>query len=108
MSFWDKLFLNGIKSFLYGSIKIEFPNGEVEKIKSAHKGPTAHLKINDNLVTKEIIQGGSVRFAELYMSKRLFSKDLTNLLHYFALNNDQAEATLKISLIKYFFINFYT
>jgi len=106
MNFWDKLFINGIKSFLYGSIKIEFPNGEIEKIRSPHKGPAADLKIKDNQVIKEIIQGGSVRFAELYMYERLFSKDLTNLLHYFALNNDQAEATLKITLLKYFFYKF--
>ena len=106
MNFWDKLFINGIKSFPYGSIKIKFPNGEVEKIKSPRKGPAADLKIKDNQVIKEIIQGGSVRFAELYMSERLFSKDLTNLLHYFALNNDQAEATLKITLLKYFFYKF--
>jgi len=106
MNFWDKLFINGIKSFPHGSIKIEFPNGEVEEIKSPHKEPAADLKIKDNQVIKEIIQGGSVRFAELYMSERLFSKDLTNLLHYFALNNDQAEATLKITLLKYFFYKF--
>ena len=104
MSFWDKLFINGIKSFPYGSIKIEFPNGEIKKIKSPHKGPAADLKIKDNQVIKEIIQGGSVRFAELYMSERLFSKDLTNLLHYFALNNDQAEATIKNHIIKIFFL----
>ena len=106
MNFWDKLFINGIKKFPYGSIEIALPSGVIKKIKSPHKGPSAHLKINDNLVTKEIIQGGSVKFAELYMSERLFSKNLTDLLHYFALNNDQAEATIRITLLKYLFYKF--
>ncbi len=101
MKFWNKLFLNGVKKFPYGSISIEWPNGITNKIDAYKYGPHAHLKIADNNVIKEIIHGGSVKFAELYMDKRISSKNLTSLMHYCALNNDQAEETFKISFLKY-------
>ena len=101
MKFWNKLFLNGVKKFPYGSISIEWPNGIMNKIDGDKHGPHAHLKIADNNVIKEIIHGGSVKFAELYMDKRISSKNLTSLMHYCALNNDQAEETFKISFLKY-------
>ena len=106
MNFWVKLFLSGIKTFPYGSIEIEWPNGKIEKIFAIKSGPKANLKIADNNVIKEIISGGSVKFAELYMSKRLSSSNLTALMHYFALNNDEAEDTFKVSLLKYFYNKF--
>ena len=102
MNFWYKLFIDGIKKFPFGSIEIELPNGVIEKIKGHSKGPHAFLKINDNFVFKEIIQGGAIKFAELFMSQRLSSKKLTDLMHYFAMNNDQAESTFKISILKIF------
>ena len=101
MKFWNKLFLNEVKKFPYGSISIEWPNGSTNKIDGDKHGPHAHLKIADNNVIKEIIHGGSVKFAELYMDKRISSKNLTSLMHYCALNNDQAEETFKISFLKY-------
>ena len=106
MNFWNNLFLSGIRNFPYGSIEIEWPNGKVEKISASKTGPTANLKITDDKVVKEIINGGSVKFAELYMAKRLTSSNLTTLMHYFALNNDEAEDTFKISILKYFFNKF--
>ena len=106
MNFWNNLFLSGIRNFPYGSIEIEWPNGKVEKISASKTGPTANLKITDDKVVKEIISGGSVKFAELYMAKRLTSSNLTTLMHYFALNNDEAEDTFKISILKYFFNKF--
>ena len=106
MNFWNNLFLSGIRNFPYGSIEIEWPNGKVEKISASKTGPTANLKITDVKVVKEIINGGSVKFAELYMAKRLTSSNLTTLMHYFALNNDEAEDTFKISILKYFFNKF--
>ena len=102
MKFWYKLFIDGIKKFPFGSIEIELQNGVIEKIKGHSKGHHAFLKIHDNFVFKEIIQGGAVKFAELFMSQRLSSKKLTELMHYFAMNNDQAESTFKISILKYF------
>ncbi len=106
MNFWDKLFLSGIKNFPFGSIELEWPNGEVEKISAGKAGPKANLKINDKKVIREIISGGSVKFAELYMAKRLSSSNLTTLMHYFALNNDEAEDTFKVSMLKYFYNKF--
>ena len=106
MKFWNKLFLNGVKKFPYGSISIEWPNGVTNKIDADNHGPHAHLKIADNNVIKEIIHGGSVKFAELYMDKRISSNNLTSLMHYCALNNDQAEETFKISFLKYLYNKF--
>ena len=106
MNFWNNLFLSGIKNFPYGSIEIEWPSGKVEKITASKTGPIANLKIADEKVVKEIINGGSVKFAELYMAKRLTSSNLTTLMHYFALNNDEAEDTFKISILKYFLNKF--
>jgi cyclopropane-fatty-acyl-phospholipid synthase len=106
MNFWNNLFLSGIRNFPYGSIEIEWPNGKVEKISASKTGPTANLKITDDKVVKEIINGGSVKFAELYMAKRLTSSNLTTLMHYFALNNNEAEDTFKVSILKYFFNKF--
>ena len=106
MNFWNNLFLNGIRKFPYGSIEIEWPNGKIEKIFASKNGPKANLKIADENVVKEIISGGSVKFAELYMAKRLTSSNLTALMHYFALNNDEAEDTFKVSILKYFFNKF--
>ena len=106
MNFWNNLFLNGIRKFPYGSIEIEWPNGKIEKIFATKNGPKANLKIADENVVKEIISGGSVKFAELYMAKRLTSSNLTALMHYFALNNDEAEDTFKVSILKYFFNKF--
>ena len=103
MNFWNNLFLSGVRNFSYGSINIEWPNGKIEKIYASKTGPNANLKIADEKVIKEIINGGSVKFAELYMAKRLTSSNLTTLMHYFALNNDEAEDTFKISILKYFF-----
>ena len=95
-------FLNGMKNFPYGSLEIEWPNGKVEKISANKSGPKANLKITDKNVVKEIINGGSVKFAELYMAKRLTSSNLTTLMYYFALNNNEAEDTFKLSIFKYF------
>ena len=106
MNFWNKLFLNGVQKFPYGSITIEWPNGTIKKIHANNNGPNAHLRITDNNVIKEIIQGGSVKFAELYMDKRISSKNLTSLMYYCALNNDQAEETFKISFLKYIYNKF--
>ena len=106
MNFWNDLFLTAINNFPYGSIEIEWPNGKVEKISASKIGPIANLKITDNKVVREIINGGSVKFAELYMAKRLTSSNLTALMHYFALNNDEAEDTFKVSILKYFFNKF--
>ncbi|MBL6851394.1 MAG: hypothetical protein ISQ89_05525, partial [Alphaproteobacteria bacterium] len=49
MNFWYKLFMSGIKSFPFGSIELELPNGLIEKIKGPYEGPNAYLKIKDNL-----------------------------------------------------------
>ena len=65
MIFWDKIFLKGIKKFPYGSLEIEWPDGISQKIDAVHKGPNAKLKIVDSNVVREIIQGGSIKFAEL-------------------------------------------
>ena len=103
MNLSNKIFLNGVKKFLYGSIDIEWPNGQIQKIKAINEGPHAKLKIVDANVVKEIIQGGSIKFAELYISKRIITDDLTNLMHYCALNNDQAEETFKITIFRFFY-----
>jgi cyclopropane-fatty-acyl-phospholipid synthase len=103
MNFWDKIFLKGIKKFPYGSLNIEWPDGKSLKIDALHKGPNAELKIIDSNVVREIIQGGSVKFAELYISKRIITNNLTNLMHYCALNNEQAEETFKITIFRYFY-----
>ena len=100
MNFWERLFLNGLKKFPYGSIQIEWPNGETQIIKANQNGPKASLKIYNKNVIKEIIRGGSVKFAELYIGKKISSNNLTNLIHYFAVNNDQAENTFELSLLK--------
>ena len=100
------LILNGIKKFPYGSIILEWPNGNINNIEASQDGPNAKLIIHDNQVAKEIIKGGSVKFAELYISKKVSTDNLTNLIHYFAVNNDQAENTLKISFIKNLFNKF--
>ena len=107
MNFWNNLFLSGIRNFRYGSIELEWPNGEVEKIYASKSGPKANLKIVDDKVVREIISGGSVKFAELYMNKRISSSNLTTLMHYFALNNDEAEDTFKVSMIKYLWNKFH-
>ncbi len=106
MKFWNNLFLSGMKNFPYGSIEIEWPNGKVEKISANKSGPKANLKIVDENVVKEILSGGSIKFAELYMAKRLTSSNLTTLMYYFALNNNEAEDTFKISIFKYFYNKF--
>ena len=106
MNFWEMLILNGIKKFPYGSIILEWPNGNINNIEASQDGPNAKLIIHDNQVAKEIIKGGSVKFAELYISKKVSTDNLTNLIHYFAVNNDQAENTLKISFIKNLFNKF--
>ena len=106
MNFWEILIMNGIKKFPYGSIILEWPNGNINKIEASQDGPNAKLIIHDNQVAKEIIKGGSVKFAELYISKKVSTDNLTNLIHYFAGNNDQAENTLKISFIKNLFNKF--
>ncbi|WP_443642622.1 cyclopropane-fatty-acyl-phospholipid synthase family protein [Candidatus Levibacter sp. Uisw_134_01] len=103
MNFWDKIFLKGIKKFPYGSLQIEWPDGKYQKIDAIHKGPNAKLKIVDTNVVREIIQGGSIKFAELYISKRIITNNLTNLMHYCALNNDQAEETFKITIFRYLY-----
>ena len=103
MNFWDTIFLKGIKKFPYGSLQIEWPDGKSQKIDAIHKGPNAKLKIVDSNVVREIIQGGSIKFAELYISKRIITNNLTNLMHYCALNNDQAEETFKITIFRYLY-----
>jgi len=103
MTFWNKIFVKGIKKFPYGSLQIEWPDGKSQKIDAIHKGPNAKLKIVDSNVVREIIQGGSIKFAELYISKRIITNNLTNLMHYCALNNDQAEETFKITIFRYLY-----
>ncbi len=100
MNFWEILLLKGLKKFSYGSIQIEFSDGYIENIKAKNPGPKAMLKILNPNTAKEIIQGGSVAFAESYINKDISTNNLTNLIHYCALNNDQAESTFNISILK--------
>ena len=100
MTFWEILLLKGLKKFSYGSIQIEFSDGYIENIKAKNPGPKAMLKILKPNTAKEIIQGGSVAFAESYINKDISTNNLTNLIHYCALNNDQAESTFNISILK--------
>ena len=100
MNFWEILLLKGIKKFSYGSIQIEFSDGYIENIMAKKPGPKAMLKINKPNAAKEIIQGGSVAFAESYINKDISTDNLTNLIHYCAMNNDQAESTFNISILK--------
>ena len=101
MNFWDKLLLKSIKNFPNGSIEIEWPDGTVKKINGVKKGPNANLKFIDSKVTMEIINGGAIKFAELYVNKRISSKNLTCLMYYCALNNDEAEDAFNVSFFKF-------
>ena len=83
MIFWDKIFLKGIRNFPYGSLEIEWPDGKYQKINALNKGPDAKLKIVDKNVVKEIIQGGSIKFAELYINKRIVTNNSLKAGHIF-------------------------
>ena len=48
MNFWEMLILNGIKKFHYGSIVIEWPNGNINKVEASKDGPNAKLIMHDN------------------------------------------------------------
>ena len=50
MIFWDKIFLKGIKSFPYGSLEIEWPDGKSQKIDALNKNYDNKLSdLKDNI-----------------------------------------------------------
>ncbi len=103
MKFWNSLIISSLKSLPYGQLKLTMPDKKSYLIKGFKRGPIADLKIKSNSSIKKIIQGGSIAFAEQFISENVTSKNLPTLMYYLALNNDFIEQKFRYNFIFKFF-----
>ena len=91
MDFWISILISSLKTLPYGKLTLTLPNGKIHNFFGCKKGPYAELKIKEHSSIKKIMKNGSIGFAEEFVENNISTKNLSNLIYYFALNNDFIE-----------------
>jgi len=107
MDIWSSILISSLKTLPYGKLLLILPNGKSFNFSGYKKGPYAELRIKEHKSIKRIMKNGSIGFAEEFIAKNIITKNLSNLIYYFALNNDFIE---KKFLYSFWFkvINFFS
>ncbi len=105
----EKLLKNFLSKIKYGTLKVEFPSGEIKSYSGTKNGQKASIKINDYNLLSYIFKRGSVGYAEAYIQGFYSTPNLTNLLmlshknEKFFLNNISSNIFyLTLTKIKHF------
>ncbi len=99
MNFWSNLLASSLRNLPYGNINIKLPNKEIFKFKGTKNGPNVNLEILNKSSLKKIMTEGSVGFAEDFIENKIRTSNLTDLMYYFALNNEFIEKKFRYSII---------
>ena len=106
MNFWISILISSLKTLPYGKLNLVLPNGKSFNFVGYKKGPVAKLKIKKYNSIKRIMKTGSIGFAEEFVENNIHTKNLSNLIYYFALNNDFIEKKFLYSF-SFKIINFF-
>ena len=107
MDFWNSILISSLKTLPYGKLTLTLPDGKSYNFIGYKKGPFAELKIKNNNSIKRIMKNGSIGFAEEFVENNIGTNNLSNLIYYFALNNDFIEKKFIYSFAFKFF-NFFS
>jgi len=107
MDIWSSILISSLKTLPYGKLFLTLPDGKNFNFSGYKKGPYAELRIKEHKSIKRMMKNGSIGFAEEFIAKNIITKNLSNLIYYFALNNDFIE---KKFLYSFWFkvINFFS
>jgi len=88
LSSWDRLFVRALGNVRGGTVRITLPCGHIVQ---AGKGSedSVDLVLKDPGITKRILLGGSMAFAEAYIDGRWTTSDLTALLKIMARSQER-------------------
>ena len=106
MNFWISILISSLKTLPYGKLHLVLPDGKSYHFLGDKKGPFAELKIKKYNSIKRIMKTGSIGFAEEFVENNIHTKNLSNLIYYFALNNDFIEKKFLYSF-SFKIINFF-
>ena len=106
MNFWFNLLVSTLSDLPYGKINIKLPNNKIFKFKGFKNGPSVNLEILQDSSLKKIMTEGSVGFAEDFIENKIRTSNLSELMYYFALNNEHIEEKFRYNFI-FKLTNFY-
>jgi cyclopropane-fatty-acyl-phospholipid synthase len=94
----ERLIFGMLEKLQYGTLTLRAPSGEVHEFGTradqAPYGLAADLQILDKQVYSDILRGGDIAFAEMFMHGKVTTTDLPQLLKLFARNRQAIEAAL--------------
>jgi hypothetical protein len=94
----ERLIFGMLEKLQHGTLTLTAPNGELARfgseLESTGVGIGADLHILDTKVYGEILRGGDIAFAEMFMQGRVVTTDLPLLLKLFVKNRQAIEAAL--------------
>ncbi len=97
-------FFEALFDIKYGALEIELPNGEIKNFSSKNNQPKAHFKIKDLAMVDECLVGGDIGLGETYMKNMWESRNLPDLLLFFALNSEVLEKFFHAHKLKMFLL----
>jgi cyclopropane-fatty-acyl-phospholipid synthase len=99
-----KPFFEALSNIKYGALEIELPSKETKTFLSGNEQVKANFKIKDLAMIDECLISGDIGLAETYMQDMWESKNLADLLLFFALNSDALEQFFHAHKIKMFLL----
>ena len=94
----ERLIFGMLEKLQYGTLTLTTPSGEVYSFgttqSDAPYGLAADLQILDKQVYSDILRGGDIAFAEMFMQGKVTTTDLPKLLKLFVKNRQAIEAAL--------------
>jgi cyclopropane-fatty-acyl-phospholipid synthase len=94
----ERIILGMLAKLSHGTLTLTAPSGDIKQFGSAvndsQHGLSADLQISDEQVYGEILRGGDIAFAEMFMQGRVLTTDLPALLKLFVKNRQAIELAL--------------
>ena len=81
-------FDNLLRQLSYGSINVQYPNGENILYCGTNKGPEANIRLFNYKLVKDIIIKGNIGFGESYINKNFTTSNLSDLIEVAVLNKN--------------------
>jgi cyclopropane-fatty-acyl-phospholipid synthase len=87
-SLWTRLAFAMLRRLRMGSLSVVLPDGQRFEFKGSQPGPTAEVRLRNQNVSKRLLLGGDLAFAESFMDGDWQSPDPTALIELCAVNWD--------------------